>query len=81
MIKSNDLRQKGEYVDLCQGFVDEILFPETDLDDSREARDFEEKSLGNFKEILHEENIIYLQSMFGFESENSELKNLPKIIT
>jgi hypothetical protein len=72
-IKSHDLRQKGEYTDLCQAFVDDILLPETDLDNSRDFRDFEENSLGHFKEILQDENIIYLQSIFGYEIQNSEL--------
>jgi hypothetical protein len=61
--------------------VDEILFPELDLDNSRDVRDFQEKSLHHFKEILQDENIIYLQSLFGFDSSNSELENLPAIIT
>ena len=69
-IKKSDIRLKGDFQELCQSLVEDILFPP---DEEQQIIDLEKQTFDQFREVLNDENIVYLQSMTGFELQGSHM--------
>jgi hypothetical protein len=52
--------------------VEDILFPP---DEEQQIIDLEKQTFDQFREVLNDENIVYLQSMTGFELQGSHMND------